>query len=248
MVQWEIMLSSPRAVLASLALILLLPACSSDADSSTSSTGASGAAGAAGTVGGAGAGGAGASGAAGGAGKAGTAGAAGGGPTSCPVAPEPTDLPKVSSVFLFEDPAMGVAIPVPTGGDPTGTWRITKSTVFLPEIGKGIVDTTKSTSTTTGFFAFEAGGTYRSKFHTDTLLVTSVLGDIDSTTETESSGGYTTKNNVLTVAPKCLVVTGDATTDPNIGYSVTGDTLVTITVLMTGQGNSTLVTESTRVK
>lgn len=198
-------------------------------------------------MGGAGGSSAAAAGSGGASGAAGQGGAAGMAPTSCPVAPEPAALPTVMATFLFEDPAMGITIPKATGGDPTGTWTISKSTVFLPDVGKGIVDTTMSTSAVTGFFAFE-GTTYRSHFHSVTHLVTSLLGNIDSTSDTQSTGTYTTLEMLIGVTPKCLVTAGDGTTDSNIAYSVVGDTLTTITTLTTSQGNSILVTESTRVK
>lgn len=174
------------------------------------------------------------------------AGSGGSGPTSCPVAPEPANLATVPAVFALQDPANGVVVPLPTGGDPTGTWTITKSTVFLPDIAMGIVDPTMSTSSGSGFFAFE-GSKYRLRFHTESHLV-ATSGDIDSVSDTQSTGTYTLGASVLTVSPNCLVVTGDSGTDASIGYSVVGDTLQTITLLITPQGNSTVVTEAVRVK
>lgn len=159
---------------------------------------------------------------------------------ACDPIMDPPGLPVVQGTFVQMADAPPIAT---TGGDPTGTWYIEKSTTVLPKIAMGQVDVSKSSNVGSGFFAFGADKSFTShtKFHV--TLEIGVLGTQEQDTETSVKGTFTTTGDRLDVTPTCNSG-GQQVKPPQ--FSVNGDKLLMVLFAKTGQGDITLFLEAKR--
>jgi hypothetical protein len=130
--------------------------------------------------------------------------------------------------------------PAQTGGPITGTWRITKATLYLPSGLQGLVTLDKSTGTVNAWGVFTTD-TFRIDANVN-ISVSSVLGSQPLTDLYDYQGSDTTSAAAFTIDSTC----GDAGPPPfTATYSASGTTGSIDLALQVQGGTADMVLEAT---
>lgn len=166
--------------------------------------------------------------------------------TSCDVSPAPTGLPVLTGTFVPLDADAGSPIPVQTGGDPTGVWRIAHATIYTAPGTGGMYDATASSVAGNAWIVVDATS-LRLELSLDLVLAGTPAGTIRRHQVTDIRGTYTTSGATLSVTPECIAPT--PTTTSGIATQFTAGasdgTLVLVTNGMLGE--TTIVLTGSRM-
>lgn len=168
-------------------------------------------------------------------------------PTTCDVAPLPTNVPAITSSVIIADADGGGVPPTSSGGDEKGVWLYSKVSIYLEASAKGAVDPVASTITGGGWLALD-GTRYRTSSSTETTLVTSVAGTIVRGTSTIAYGtySYASAGGALTFTSECRVSNSDLGGSP-LGFTRLTDTTARLVVTtQNALGNFIIVTDLTK--
>jgi hypothetical protein len=169
---------------------------------------------------------------------------------ACDTSPAPT-IREATSVVLIEGAAPdggdgSVATPpVPTGGDPTGTWIYTRYVLYLPAQARGQIDPDASKLEGRGFIAID-GDRFRQLTETTTTLETAAVGKLVRTNNTRTKGSFTADGGALTISPECFASSSEGSLG-ELGFSRVSPTEARLHILIKQQlGEAKLVIDMER--
>lgn len=155
--------------------------------------------------------------------------------SSCDVGTPPDMIPALTGEFVVDDADGGSLVPVQTGGDPVGVWRVEHVTIYTAPESAGMFDPATSTIDGSGWLVVEPGA-MRMELVTDVALMGTVAGTIRRHTVTQVTGDWAVMDQVLDLMPVCTAPPpmdgGMRTLEFTAGP--TDGTLVLRTVGMTG--------------
>lgn len=164
----------------------------------------------------------------------------------CDVSPAPADLVALTGEFVPLDADAGSPIPVQTGGDPTGVWRIDHVTFYTAPETAGMYDPAGSSIDGTAWVVVDATE-LRMELHFDLTLAGTPAGTIRRLQTTDIRGTYTTNGAMLMLTPECVA---PAPMTPSSGLTTTfsaGPSDGTLVLTTSGMlGATTLVLSGTR--
>lgn len=131
---------------------------------------------------------------------------------TCDLGAVPTVAP-FDAAFEFVDADAGVTFPAPTGGDPKGTWRYSKITIYLSPAAKSLVDISKSKVEGWGFAEY-GETTFRNWTEQKITLETTVVGTITRGSLTKGKGTYAVEGDKLVYTPECSESSSGGTLPP----------------------------------
>ncbi len=156
---------------------------------------------------------------------------------TCDVSPAPSGLPAMTGAFVILDADAGSPIPMQTGGDPTGVWRMDHVTIYTSPESAGMYDPATSSIGGTAWIVATATG-LRLELALDLTLHTNIAGTIVRHQVTDVRGTYTATGDMLSVVPECFApapTTAGATFDTRFTAGATDGTLVLTTSGMLGE-------------
>lgn len=166
----------------------------------------------------------------------------------CDVSPAPDALPAIAGGFAIDGADGGIAIPVVTGGDPTGVWVFDDATFFVPESSAAMFDVETSTVTGTAWAALD-GTEMRLDFRFDTTLMGTIAGTIIRPSSTQIRGTYVVDGASIDTTPICsqsTAMTSGGGGMAGLEFSIDGDDAIVISRLSGAAGSIVIVLEGTR--
>lgn len=167
--------------------------------------------------------------------------------TVCDVSPAPSGLPALTGEFVALDPDAGSPIPVQTGGDPTGVWRIEHATIYTAASSTGMYDPAASSIAGSAWIVVDAT-TLRLELSLDLVVAGTPAGTIRRHQVTDIRGTYSTSGAMLSVIPECVApppTMTDTGFNPQFTAGTADGTLVLVTNGMLGE--NTIVLTGTRM-